>query len=136
VGCAFYEADEQVRLWGTYLAEELPRIYARESVAVVVFISADYAEAGVYVLPARFDDSELPDVVDIDLRRYVPGQFADLIVEKLARAGYQSVTAERGRQGRGRRPLALGATLCCRRRSPACPCRGDPGASRIGGHTG
>src|SRR6266851_726200 len=102
----FYDADEQVRLWGTYLAEELPRIYARESAAVVVFVSADYAgrdwtrlerraafsravtEAGVYVLPARFDDSELPgllpDVVTIDLRRYAPAQFADLIVGKLA----------------------------------------------------
>ena len=72
----FYDADEQVRLWGTHLAEELPRIYAEESAAVVVFISADYAggtrlerraalaravaEAGVYVLPARFDDSEMP----------------------------------------------------------------------------
>jgi len=39
----FYDADEQVRLWGTHLAEELPRIYAQESAAVVVFISADYA---------------------------------------------------------------------------------------------
>ena len=39
----FYDADEQVRLWGTHLAEELPRIYASESAAVVVFISADYA---------------------------------------------------------------------------------------------
>ena len=39
----FYDADEQVRLWGTHLAEELPRIYAEESAAVVVFISADYA---------------------------------------------------------------------------------------------
>jgi hypothetical protein len=66
----FYDADEQVRLWGTHLAEELPRIYAEESAAVVVLISADYAgrdwtrlerraalaravaEAGVYVLPA------------------------------------------------------------------------------------
>src|SRR5690348_16950657 len=74
----FYDADEQVRLWGTHLAEELPRIYAEESAAVVVFISADsagpgwtrlerraalaraVAEAGVYVLPARFDDSKLP----------------------------------------------------------------------------
>ena len=105
----FYDADEQVRLWGTHLAEELPLIYARESVAVVVFVSADYAgrdwtrlerraafsraviEAGVYVLPARFDDSELPgllpDVVAVDLRRYTPGQFADLIVEKLADLG-------------------------------------------------
>jgi TIR domain len=102
----FYDADEQVRLWGTHLAEELPRIYARESAAVVVFISADYAgrdwtrlerraafsravtEAGVYVLPARFDDCELPgllpDVAAVDLRRYTPGQFADLIAAKLA----------------------------------------------------
>ena len=73
---------------------------------VVVFVSADYAErdwtrlerraafsravheAGVYVLPARFDDSELPgllqDVVAVDLRDYTPGQFADLVVAKLA----------------------------------------------------
>ena len=102
----FYDADEQTELWGKYLAEELPRIYARESAAAVVFLSADYAgrdwsrlerraafsravaEAGVYVLPARFDDSELPgllpDVVTIDLRRYAPAQFANLIVEKLA----------------------------------------------------
>ena len=102
----FYDADEQVRLWGTYLAEELSRIYAEESAAVVVFISADYAggewtrlerraalaravaEAGVYVLPARFDDSRLPgllpDVVTVDLRRYTPAQFAGLIAEKVA----------------------------------------------------
>jgi len=102
----FYDADEQVELWGKSLAEELPRIYARESAAVVVFLSTDYAgrdwtrlerraafsravaEAGVYVLPARFDDSELPgllaDVVTVDLRRYTPAQFADLIAGKLA----------------------------------------------------
>ena len=102
----FYDADEQVELWGTHLAEELPRIYAQESAAVVVFISADYAggdwtrlerraalgravaEAGVYVLPARFDDSELPgllpDVVTVDLRRYTPEQFADLVADKVA----------------------------------------------------
>jgi hypothetical protein len=96
----------QVRLWGTYLAEELPRIYAHESAVVVVFVSADYAEgdwtrlerraafsravreAGVYVLPARFDDSELPglleDVVAVNLHNYTPEQFADLVVAKLA----------------------------------------------------
>ena len=102
----FYDADRQVDLWGKHLAEELPRIYAEESAAVVVFISADYAgrdwtrlerraafsravaEAGVYVLPARFDDSELPgllpDVVTVDLRRYTPEQFAGLVAEKVA----------------------------------------------------
>ena len=105
----FYDADEQVRLWGTHLTEELPRIYARETAVVVVFVSADYAErdwtrlerraafgravseAGVYVLPARFDDSELPgllpDVVAVDLRDYTPLGFADLIVAKLADLG-------------------------------------------------
>jgi hypothetical protein len=102
----FYDADEQVRLWGTHLTEELPRIYARETAAVVLFVSTDYAgrdwtrlerraafsqavaDAGVYMLPARFDDSELPgllpDVAVIDLRRYTPGQFADLVAAKLA----------------------------------------------------
>ena len=102
----FYDADEQVRLWGTNLAEELPWIYAQESAAVVVFVSADYAgagwtrlerraafsravvEAGVYVLPARFDDSQLPgllpDVVSVDLRQYTPEQFAELVAAKLA----------------------------------------------------
>ena len=105
----FYDADKQVRLWGTHLAEELPRIYEHESAAVVVFISADYAEgdwtrlerraafsqavheSGVYVLPARFDDSELPglleDVVAVDLRDYTPGQFADLVVAKVSDLG-------------------------------------------------
>src|SRR5580692_8360493 len=39
----FYDADEEARLWGTHLAEELPRIYGQESAAVVVFISAEYA---------------------------------------------------------------------------------------------
>ena len=39
----FYDADEQVELWGRHLAEELPRIYAEESAVVVVFVSADYA---------------------------------------------------------------------------------------------
>jgi hypothetical protein len=105
----FYDADEQVRLWGTHLAEELPRIYAQESATVVVFVSADYAgrdwtrlerraafsmavtEAGVYVLPARFDDSELPglspDMICIDLQELTPEQFAELVAEKLAALG-------------------------------------------------
>ena len=107
--CCFYDADRQVRLWGTHLGEELPRIYERESAVVVVFVSADYAagdwtrlerraafsravrNAGVYVLPARFDDSELPglleDVVAINLHDYSPAQFADLVVAKLADLG-------------------------------------------------
>jgi hypothetical protein len=68
----FFDADEQVELWGKYLAEELPAIYGEQAAAVVVFISAEYAardwtrlerraaldravrERREYVLPARF----------------------------------------------------------------------------------
>src|SRR5262249_59994020 len=39
----FYDADEEIDLWGRYLAEELPTIYGEQAAAVVVFISADYA---------------------------------------------------------------------------------------------
>ena len=45
------------------------------------------AEAGVFVLPARFDDSELSglldDVVSVDLRGRTPEQFADLVAARL-----------------------------------------------------
>ena len=39
----FYDADEQIDLWGKFLAEELPAIYAEQAAAVVVvFVSAEY----------------------------------------------------------------------------------------------
>ena len=73
----FYDADEQIGLWGKYLAEELSAIYDEQAAAVVVFVSAEYAardwtrlerrvalaravpERREYVLPARFDDTPL-----------------------------------------------------------------------------
>ena len=119
----FYDADEQVELWGTHLAEELPRIYAEESAAVVVFVSAEYAgaawtrlerraafsravaEAGVYVLPARFDDSELPglldDMVSVDLRGRTPEQFADLVAARLGDLAAGPPGRPRARAGAG-----------------------------------
>ena len=105
----FYDADEQIELWGRYLAEELPAIYGEQAAVVVVFVSAEYAardwtrlerraalnkavrERGEYVLPARFDDTLLPgllsDMVAVDLRGRAPRQFADMIAAKLAALG-------------------------------------------------
>ena len=105
----FYDADEQIELWGKYLAEELPAIYGEQAAAVVVFVSAEYAardwtrlerraaldravrERREYVLPARFDDTPLPgllsDMVTVDLRRQTPQQFAAMIAAKLAALG-------------------------------------------------
>ena len=84
----FYDADEQIELWGKYLAEELPAIYGEQAAAVVVFVSAEYAardwtrlerraalsravrERREYVLPARFDDTPLPGLLpDVVARR-------------------------------------------------------------------
>ncbi len=103
----FYDADEQIELWGKYLVEELPAIYGEQAAAAVVFVSAEYAvrdwtrlerraalnravrERREYVLPARFDDTPLPgllsDLVAVDLRGRTPQQFAAMIADKLAR---------------------------------------------------
>jgi CHAT domain/TIR domain len=108
VSC-FYDADEQIELWGKYLAEELPVIYGEQAAAVVVFVSAEYAardwtrlerrtalaravkERREYVLPARFDDTPLPgllpDVSYVDLRMRTPQQFAAMIFGKLVSLG-------------------------------------------------
>ena len=74
----FYDADEQIELWGKYLADELPVIYSEQAATVVVFVSAEYVardwtrherraafaravrERREYVLPARFDDRAFP----------------------------------------------------------------------------
>ncbi|HEY7262460.1 MAG TPA: TIR domain-containing protein [Trebonia sp.] len=105
----FYDADEEIGLWGKYLAEELQAIYGEQAAVVVVFVSAEYAardwtrlerraalaravrERREYVLPARFDDTPLPglppDMSYVDLRGRAPQQFAAMIVGKLATLG-------------------------------------------------
>jgi hypothetical protein len=105
----FYDADEEIELWGKYLAEELPAIYGEQAAAVVIFVSAEYAsrdwtrherraalgravrERREYVLPARFDDTLLPgllpDVSYVDLRGRTPQHFAAMIAAKLANLG-------------------------------------------------
>jgi hypothetical protein len=105
----FYDADEEIDLWGKYLAEELPAIYGEQAAAAVMFVSAEYAardwtrlerraalaravrERRVYVLPARFDDTPLPgllpDVSYVDLRTKTPQQFAAMIAAKLVALG-------------------------------------------------
>jgi len=120
----FYDADEQIELWGKYLAEELPAIYAEQAAAVVVFVSAEYAardwtrlerraalnravrERREYVLPARFDETPLPgllsDMVAVDLRGRTPQQFAAMIADKLARLAISTSWPSAGAGGPAR----------------------------------
>lgn len=103
----FYDEDEQVKLWGKDLAEHLDYIYRKASRYCVIFISQAYAdkewtrherrsalaraiqEDEEYILPVRFDDTELPGlrptVSYIDLRQYAPETLVDFILEKVDR---------------------------------------------------
>jgi len=94
------------RLWGRDLTEYLDYIYRQGSRVCVMLISKEYAakewtrlerrsaldramrEAGEYILPARFDDTDLPglrpSVGYLDLRELAPATLVDFIVRKLA----------------------------------------------------
>lgn len=105
----FYDADEDISLdlWGKDLIEELDVIYRKRSRCVVIFVSSSYKrkmwtnyerrsalaktlrEKKTYVLPARFDDTELPGLLPTlrfeDLRSQTPSSFAEKIIKKLKR---------------------------------------------------
>jgi TIR domain len=105
----FYDADETVKLWGKDLAEHLDHIYRKASRYCVLFVSEAYAakpwarherrsalaraieEEGEYILPVRFDDTELPGLPPtvgyVDLRKYAPETLIEFIFEKVASAG-------------------------------------------------
>jgi hypothetical protein len=102
----FYDKDEQVNLWGKDLGDTLDEVYRLRSRYVVMFISDYYAqkmwtsherksalaralqEKEEYVLPARFDETQLPGlrptVAYIDLRHETPESFASKILQKIS----------------------------------------------------
>jgi len=102
----FYDEDEKTKLWGKDLVEHFDYVYRQASRYCVMFISAEYAkkpwtrqerrsalaraleEEGEYILPARFDDTELPGmpptVAYLDLNEIAPATLVEAIVEKLA----------------------------------------------------
>lgn len=103
----FYDQDEDIapKLWGHDLGEYLDYIYRQGSRFCLMFISADYAEkvwtrherrsalarvieeGGDYLLPARFDDTELPGLrpttAYVDLRQIAPATLVDFVLQKL-----------------------------------------------------
>jgi hypothetical protein len=125
-----YDADEQVRLWGRIWPRSCTDLRARGGGGGVrlrrlcsrgldrlerrAAFSRAVAAAGACVLPAQFDDRELPgllpDVVAVDPRRYTPTQFADLIVAKLADLAISPAPSGGGRRAgcRWRRPTRGG----------------------------
>jgi hypothetical protein len=102
----FYDQFETVQLWGRNLADHLAEIYGKRSWFVVMFVSKYYPHKGwptherqsaqaraikenkVVLLPARFDDTEIPGLPAttgyIDLRKVTPNELAEMIKQKLA----------------------------------------------------
>jgi hypothetical protein len=101
----FYDKHEQVNLWGRNLYEHFNDVYKNKAKYCIIFISKLYAEKlwtrhefrsaqerafkenREYILPVRFDDSELPGLNNtvgyLDLRQILPVDLARIIVQKL-----------------------------------------------------
>jgi AbiJ N-terminal domain 3/TIR domain len=103
----FYDRYEEVTLWGKDLVEHLDAVYRSDARFCIMFISAHYrdkiwpnherrsalaralAERQEYILPARFDDTELPGVRPtlgyVDLRHKTAEELGRMILQKLGR---------------------------------------------------
>ncbi len=101
----FYDEGEVVNLWGKDLEAYLERVFRKMARACVVFVSKHYVskpwprfeaqgalaravqERGEYVLPVRFDDSELPGLLPtikyVWAKDYTPEQLAEILQMKL-----------------------------------------------------
>lgn len=103
----FYDAYEQVELWGKDLYTHLNDIYSSAARYCILFVSAHYArkvwtnheraaaqeraltEHREYVLPVRFDHTSIPGlrrtIGYLDIAAITPKQLAALIIKKLGR---------------------------------------------------
>lgn len=103
----FYDEDHPAHLWGKDLVEHFELIYSRSGQYCVMFISKEYVnkmwtrherraalsraitEQREYVLPARFDESEVPGVLPtvgyISLSDMSPAEFGKIILRKLGK---------------------------------------------------
>jgi hypothetical protein len=103
----FYDSYEEEELWGKNLYDHLTEIYRNKAKYVLMFISKHYRdkrwakheraaaqsraieESSEYILPARFDDTEIPGLLPttryIDLRKESPAEVAILVAKKLGK---------------------------------------------------
>ena len=101
----FYDEDEQAHLWGKDLVEHFEVLYRRSGKYCVIFISKEYVkkewtrherrvalsralkEREEYILPARFDGTEVPGILPtvhyISLHDKTPAKFGKIILAKL-----------------------------------------------------
>ena len=103
----FYDKAEQINLWGKDLYVHLDEVYRAKARYCIMFISKSYKEKlwtnheresaqarafeekGEYILPARFDDTEIPGIRPtigyINLRLLSPQKFGQIILKKIGK---------------------------------------------------
>ncbi|MFL1894280.1 toll/interleukin-1 receptor domain-containing protein [Aquimarina sp. 2-A2] len=103
----FYDMFEEANLWGKNLYNYLSEIYQNKARFTLLFISKAYneklwtnhervsmqarafQESREYILPARFDSTAIPGILNtvgyIDLRNKTPDQLVDLIEKKISK---------------------------------------------------
>jgi len=101
----FYDSFEEIDLWGKDLYQHLNHIYKTKCEYCIIFISEDYSkklwtkhelksaqarafkENKEYILPVRFDDTELPGLNEtvgyISAKDKSPQQIAELAIKKV-----------------------------------------------------
>lgn len=116
----FYDAWEAQNLWGKELYSHLNEIYSAKARYTILFISRNYArkvwtnhervssqarafaEHKEAILPARFDDAEVPGLLStvgyINLNNYSPEEFADLIASKIKHSIETSIIPTRAEE--------------------------------------
>jgi len=130
----FYDRYFETDLWGKNLYEHLSRVYRDEARYCVMFISHHYAtklwtsherrgaqerafrESVEYILPVRFDDTEVPGLSTLtgylDLAGRSPEHLAGLIIEKLHTSAAtdcpRSTTTDTAADDRMQAPLRSG----------------------------
>lgn len=105
----FYDKFEEATLWGKNLYDYLSDVYMNQARYTIMFISEDYSkklwtnherqsmqarafqESSEYVLPAKFDNTEIPGVLPttgyINLKDKSPEEFVSIIEKKLIYSG-------------------------------------------------
>ena len=128
----FYDKFEEVDLWGKDLGVHFDFIYRKSAKYCIPFISAHYKEKiwtsheirtaisraiesnEEYILPARFDETEIdgvrPTLGYINLQNLSPEKFAELIIKKLKKEIVVPVT-EREQENEGKIYLSVKALI-------------------------
>jgi len=105
----FYDLFEEANIWGKNLYDYLSDIYMNKALFTIMFISEHYAkklwptlerqtmqarafqENQEYILPARFDDTNIPGLLPtigyISLVDLAPEKFVEIILKKLINSG-------------------------------------------------